>query len=169
MDWSTLTDGELMGRYCSLMGELRLRGVVRSSNNPIADYTEGLVARALNLKLESQSMSGYDAKDVDGVRYQIKGRWLTAENSSTQLSTIRNLDKEPFDLLAAVMYSQDLGVLYSALIPLTLQSIRHTAMATSFCLRRGCWRMPGYRTSLPSLRKHASRLKLPEMKRTCRA
>lgn len=117
MNWSTLTDGELMRSYCALMAELRRRGVVRSSNNPIADYTESLVARSLNLTLESKSNAGYDGVDAEGVRYQIKGRRLTAENCSTQLSTIRNLDNKPFDQLAAVMYSQHLDVLYAALIP----------------------------------------------------
>ena len=86
--------------------------------------TESLVARSLKLTLESQSKAGYDATDANGIRYQVKGRRLTPKNGSTQLSTIRNLEKNPFDLLAAVMYSQDLEVLYAALIPLDVVKAR---------------------------------------------
>ena len=118
MDWSQLDDKQLLGAYCSLMVELKDRGVVRSSNNPVADYTETLVSRALGLSLESQSQAGYDARGADGTRYQIKGRRLTSHNKSTQLSALRNLANRPFDTLAAVAYSQDLSVLYGALIPI---------------------------------------------------
>lgn len=118
MDWSQLNEKQLLGAYCELMSELRTRGVVRSSNNPVADYTESLVSRSLKLTLESQSKAGYDAIGSDGVRYQIKGRRLTPQNKSTQLSAIRNLSLQPFDVLAAVMYSADLSVLYGALIPI---------------------------------------------------
>jgi hypothetical protein len=118
VDWSQLDNKQLLGAYCSLMSELRDRGVVRSSNNPIADYTETLVAHSLGLTLQSQSKAGYDALGSDGItKYQIKGRRLTAHNKSTQLSAIRNLALRPFDVLAAVAYSTDLSVLYGALIP----------------------------------------------------
>ena len=117
MDWSKFDDKQLLGAYCALMSELKGRGIVRSANNPIADYSEALVSRALGLSLEPQSTAGYDALGADGTRYQIKGRRLTAHNSSTQLGAIRNLAQRPFDVLAAVVYSQDLAVLYGALIP----------------------------------------------------
>ncbi|OOG52346.1 hypothetical protein B0E48_17330 [Rhodanobacter sp. C03] len=100
------------------MSALRDRGIVRSSNNPVADYTETLVSRVLGLSLESQSQAGYDARGTDGTRYQIKGRRLTPHNKSTQLSALRNLALRPFDTLAAVVYATDLSVLYGALIPI---------------------------------------------------
>jgi hypothetical protein len=117
MDWSSLDNKGLLQAYCSLMTELRQRGVTRSSNNPVADYTEALVAKTLGLTLGSQSQAGYDACDSNGLRYQIKGRRLTAQNSSTQLSALRNLGEKPFDILAAVMYSEDLSIAYGALVP----------------------------------------------------
>ena len=118
--WSTLTDKELLSSYCSIMTTLKERGIVRSANNPVADYTESLVSNALGLSLEGQSQAGFDATDPSGRRYQIKGRRLTAHNTSPQLSAIRNLDKKPFDLLAAVAYDANLSVLYAALIPVEL-------------------------------------------------
>ena len=140
MDWSQLDDKQLLGAYCSLMAELKDRGIVRSSNNPVADYTETLVSRALGLSLEAQSQGGYDARGADGSRYQIKGRRLTAHNKSTQLSALRNLAQRPFDTLAAVAYSQDLSVLYGALIPVevVMELSRFSAHSNShiFMFRR---------------------------------
>ena len=45
--------------------------------------------------------------DSEGVKYQIKGRRLTGESQSTQLSAIRELDKHHFDYLVAVYYHED--------------------------------------------------------------
>lgn len=134
MDWSQLDDKQLMGAYCSLMTELKERGIVRSSNSPVADYTESLVSRALGLSLESQSQRGYDARGADGTRYQIKGRRLTSYNKSPQLSALRNLAQRPFDILAAVAYSQDLFVLYGALIPIdvVVELSRFSAHSNSY-------------------------------------
>jgi len=117
MDWVGFDNKQLLSAYCSLMAELKNRNIVRGSNNPIGDYTESLIAKALGLSIELQSQAGYDACSMDGTRYQIKGRRLTSHNKSTQLSAIRNLNLRPFDFLAAVMYSQDLEILYAALIP----------------------------------------------------
>lgn len=118
--WSDLTDKELLSSYCSIMATLKERGIIRSANNPVADYTESLVSSALGLSLEGQSQSGFDATDSSGRRYQIKGRRLTAHNTSPQLSAIRNLDKKPFYFLAAVAYDASLSVLYAALVPVDL-------------------------------------------------
>lgn len=120
MDIDHLSNRQLLELHCSLMAKLRQRGVIRSSNNPVADYTESLVAKALGASLAVGSTAGFDAVTPDGTRVQIKGRRLTPENSSTQLSAIRNLAGKPFDVLAAVMFDKDLHVLYAALIPLSV-------------------------------------------------
>lgn len=121
-DWNTFKDGELLLAYASLMEELRSRGIVRSSNNPVADFTEFLVARALGLTLEGKSVAGHDATDMSGIRYQIKGRRPTEHNRSVQLGIMRNLSSRPFDLLAAVIYSPTFSVAYAGLIPIEVVS-----------------------------------------------
>jgi len=135
-----LSDRQLLELHCKVMDELRTRGVVRSSNNPVADYTETLIATALNATLESNSKAGYDAIDASGTRYQIKGRRLTAKNGSTQLSAIRNLDKAPFDALVPVIFDNNLVVQYSAIIPLAVvqrlgKFYAHTRSTTFFFKR----------------------------------
>lgn len=73
----SLSAQELLELHSGVITELRKRGIVRSENNPLGDYTEWLVAHKLGLKLETYSTYGCDAISVDGFRYQIKGRRLT--------------------------------------------------------------------------------------------
>jgi hypothetical protein len=88
------------------MVELLRRGLVRTANNPVADYAEYLVAQRLNATLASSSTSGYDAISADGTRYQIKARRLTRERASRQLSVLRNLDADSFDVLVIVLFGR---------------------------------------------------------------
>src|SRR5579859_4665505 len=92
MDLTKLASAELLALFESVLVELRARGLVRSSNNPVADYAESLVAQALGLKLETKSTTGYDAIGPDGLKYEVKGRRPTPANKSRQLSVIRGLD-----------------------------------------------------------------------------
>ena len=68
-----------------MVDELLSQGDVRSTNNPVADYSEYLTARAFGLTLVASSSIGYDAIGEDDVRYQVKARRLTARNTSRQL------------------------------------------------------------------------------------
>ena len=117
VQWSTMADHDLLQAYSELMKELRVRGIVRSSNNPVADYAEQLVATKLGLTLQTKSAKGYDAVDSEGRRYQIKARRRTPENQSTQLSQLRNLDQKPFDFLVGVLFHADFSVEFAAVIP----------------------------------------------------
>lgn len=136
VDWTEMSEVELLRAYASIMAELRRRGVLRSSNNPVADWSEWLVARGLKLELRVGSAAGYDAVDGDGNRYQIKGRRLTPENKSTQLSAIRNLPDRPFDYLAAVIYNPDFSVAYAALVPheVVLETARYSEHTNAYNL-----------------------------------
>lgn len=114
---------ELLSLYASVMEELMERKVVRTSNNPVADYAEYLVARKMNFKLAPNSTSGYDASDESGVRYQIKGRRITAHNKSRQLGVIRKLDQDTFDYLIAVVFDRSFDVLAVYQIPRQIISL----------------------------------------------
>jgi hypothetical protein len=117
MDFDKHTVSDLLRTFSEVLEELRKRGVVRSSNNPVADYTEYLVSTELRLTRLGNSAAGADAVDDQGRRYQIKGRRLTAANRSPALSGIRNLKDRPFDFLVAVIYNQDFSVDYAAQVP----------------------------------------------------
>jgi hypothetical protein len=116
-DLAVLSELELLRLHGSVLAELCRRGVCRTNNNPIADYTEWLISTRLGLRLEGGSKAAYDAVDQNGVRYQIKGRRLTALNGSTQLSAIRNLEAAGFDFLVGVMFNDDYSVAYAFSVP----------------------------------------------------
>ena len=105
----------LLALYAGTMEELRDRGVVRSSNNPVGDIAEHLFCSAFDWRPAGKSEKGFDACGEDGTRYQIKGRRLHRRNTSRQLSAIRDIDG--FDVLAAVLFNDQFRVLRGALIP----------------------------------------------------
>jgi len=117
MDLRELTVKELLKQHSSIIDELKRRKIVRTKNNPVGDYTEWLVAKGLGLELSSNSSAGYDGIDSEGVKIQIKGRRITPENKSRQLSAIRKLKEKDFDQLAAVIFDENYEIIDAVLIP----------------------------------------------------
>ena len=110
-----MTEVELLQTHGKIIEELRHRGVVRTRNNPIGDYTEWLVCDRLGLQVQGNSESAFDAIGIDGIRYQIKGR--REEKASVQFSTIRNYDEHGFDYVIAVAFNQDYSIRFAVKIP----------------------------------------------------
>ena len=109
-NFGNMNDQELLQHYSLLMEELRTRNIVRSSNNPIADYAEKVAVEELGLIRAGKEERGYDAIDNKGIKYQIKGRRNTKHNGSRQLGVIRNIDERLFDYLIAVIFDEDCTV-----------------------------------------------------------
>lgn len=126
--------GGLLSTYAFVMHLLRHHKIIRSFNNPVADVAEWLVSEKLGLKLAKNSAKGYDAFDANGVKYQIKARWLATHRSSKQLSAIRDLTEAPFDHLIAVMFDEDFHVDYAAQMPLDfiLRHSKHVERTNSY-------------------------------------
>ena len=112
-----LSDQELLQAYAAVLEELRSRGIARTSNNPVADYTEWLVCSKLGLRQEANSTAGFDASAEDGTKFEIKSRRVTQHNSSVQLSAIRNLEARHFEYLIGVIYEADFSLRYAAKVP----------------------------------------------------
>jgi hypothetical protein len=108
---------ELLRLQANATAELKRRKIVRTNNNPLGDYTEWLVANMMSLNLAANSKSGYDAISDAGVTFQIKGRRVTPENPSRQLSAIRNYAGKDFDWLIAVIFDEDFKVINAYLVP----------------------------------------------------
>ncbi len=138
---------DLFRLYDAVLEELAHRGVVRSTNNPIADYAEWLVARAFGLMLAGRSATGYDATGPDGLRYQVKARRPTVANPSRQLSFFHGLDKDPFNILVAVLFTPDHEVLRAAWVPVHVvrQEARFVEHVNAWrlVLRDRVWDIPG--------------------------
>jgi len=105
-----MSDTELAKTWARCMRQLRVRNLVRTSNSPTGDYAERICCERFGLERKGFSEKSIDAIDVHGVRYQIKARRLTPENPSRQLGAIRDIEKQPFDVLLAVYFNEDLDV-----------------------------------------------------------
>jgi len=144
-DLKKVSPPELLSLFSMVLDELRERGVVRSTNNPVADYAEHLIAKALNLQLANKSTTGFDAIDAEGNKYEIKARRLTTQNKSRQLSAIRGLDMDHFNYLAGVIFANDFKVQKACLIPISvvqrLSVYREHVNAWIFHLRDSVWEL----------------------------
>lgn len=155
--FNALSNFKLLQASAAVIEILFEREVVRSSNNPVADYTEWLVGRALGLKQATKSNLGYDSTGPDGVRYEIKSRRLTPRNTSVQLSAIRGLAKRHFDFLVGVVFEADYYIKYAAKIPHALiepnSKFREHTNAHVFLLRPEVLKLPGVEDLTDLLRK----------------
>jgi len=114
---ASLSNLELLSLHADILTELHSRGVIRTKNNPVGDYAEWLVSKALGMRLLSNSSAGADAIDVDGMKVQIKARRVTPDSPSRQLSALRNYEAVEFDYLIAVIFDQTYNVLDGYKIP----------------------------------------------------
>lgn len=117
MNIQSLNTKDLLALYSNILEELLSRKVVRTANNPVADYAEYLVADKMNLTLANNSNSGYDALDKDGGRYQIKSRRFNNHRQPRQLGVIRDIEKNNFDFLIAVLFDFNFNALEVYKIP----------------------------------------------------
>ena len=111
---------ELLSLYNDILQELRRRNVTRSTNNPVADPSEFLAKNALHIELVRKSTKGYDAIDPEGRRYEIKGRRITKQNPSRQLSIIRELEHGHFTHLIGVLFTEKFEILRSCIVPVEI-------------------------------------------------
>ncbi|MCR4030447.1 MULTISPECIES: DUF6998 domain-containing protein [Flavobacterium] len=105
-----LTEKELLKLNSDIMDELKARKIIRTRNNPIADYCEWYVAEKFGWNLKNNSNSGYDAIDSENLRVQIKCRTLMNTKRSRQLGVIRKLDQDTFDYLIALLFDENAEV-----------------------------------------------------------
>jgi hypothetical protein len=153
---------DLLALFARIVDELLSQGVVRSTNNPVADYSEYLTARAFGLTLVANSSIGFDAIGDDDVRYQVKARRLTARNGSRQLGFIRGLetDEDPFDVLVGILFNADFTVLRAATVPIEVVRARVARIdyvnAWRLVLTDAVWSVPGVEDVTDRIRAAAS-------------
>jgi hypothetical protein len=138
---------ELLVLHAQIGEELRNRGITRSANNPIGDVAEHIFCKAFGWEQARNSVKGYDARDSKGTRYQIKGRRIHHHNTSRQLSAIRDIDGDHFDVLAGVLFDEGFNILRAALIPRAIVKERSTynqlTNSNRFILRDHIWNVQG--------------------------
>jgi hypothetical protein len=146
-DLRTLPLTGLLKLYSEILQELVRRKVCRSTNNPVADIAELLVMEALTLTPAAKSTKGYDALDASGKRYEIKGRRVTANNSSRMLSAIRDCEARHFDYLAGVLFREDFSFDKACVVPFDVvhrqSTYRKHVNAHIFELKDELWNTSG--------------------------
>lgn len=155
-DVTQLSVRNLLTLSADISEELRRRFILRSSNHPSGDYGEWLFKEAFKWSLEGNSKAGYDARDSNNQRIQIKCRRITQRNRSRLLSVVRNLNNDPFDILAAVLLDERFDVQKAALIPIDV--VRKKATFSNhvnghrFFLRDAIWALPDVKNVTNELR-----------------
>ena len=114
-DLNQMSEIELLQTHAAIIDELIQRGVAKTRNNPIGDYTEWLVCRRMNLEMQPNSKALYDAVEANGTRYQIKGR--QDNRTRVQFSSIRDLDEHGFDFVIAVVFNDNYSIRLALKIP----------------------------------------------------
>jgi hypothetical protein len=147
---------ELLALHARVSEELRERRLTRSSNNPTGDLSEYMFCIAFGWNRTGNSNAHVDAVDSEGNRYQIKGRRVTRQNKSRQLSAIRDLGASHFDFLAGVLFAEDYCVMRAAIIPRAViverASFVERTNSHRFLLRDEVWDAPGVRDVTARLR-----------------
>jgi hypothetical protein len=119
--------------------------------------------RALKLKRAPKSTKGYDATDAEGRRYEIKGRRLTASNTSRALSAIRAISASHFDYLAGVLFNDNMTVMKACLVPraVVTERARYVGHTNShrFVLSDDVWALPGVKDVTSELREAESAIR----------
>lgn len=117
-DVKTATVSALLRTYRSVLGELKRREIVRTSNAPTGDLAELLVAKAFDGELAPNSEKSFDVWTRDGRRIQVKARVVARDApGERQLSTVRSWG---FTHLAVVLFGPDYSITRAALIPVAV-------------------------------------------------
>ena len=70
-DLKEFTTSALFKYFADILDEIKQRNVVRTRNNPVADYAEWLIAQSFDLSLERNSRTGYDGRGNWGQASQL--------------------------------------------------------------------------------------------------
>ena len=152
-----LTLRQLLVLHSRVAGELRERKITRTSNNLTGELAEYLFCKAFKWEQSGNSQANFDALEISsGLRYQIKGRRITA-NKSRQLSALRDMAGGHFDYIAGVLFNEDYTVLRAALIPHAV-ALEHSTYGQHtnshrFILREDIWNVASVRDVTKELRK----------------
>jgi hypothetical protein len=146
IEFTALSPADLLRLHAGISEELRQRGIVRSSNNPVGDLAEYLFCRAFGWTQATNSAKSADAACSQGRHYQVKGRRTTRHNGSRQLGALRGLADGGFDFLAGVIFAEDYTVARAAIVPhaMVLANASYVEATNSwkFIMRDTVWDWP---------------------------
>src|SRR5687768_10378192 len=86
-DLSATSVADLLLIQRAALQELRRREVLRTANQPVGDYAEWLVNRALHGVLAPNSEKSFDVTCEEFGKVQVKGRMVSSKPTAGQLQT----------------------------------------------------------------------------------
>lgn len=110
LDFSDLSDLQLLRRWFEVITELQERGMVWSGKSPIADYAEYLVARHYGVEPIRGTNPGYDLVTKDGRKVQVKARRYAEGSKPGHFGEFSKFGEGRFDDLVVVLFEDDLRV-----------------------------------------------------------
>lgn len=110
---------ELLKLHGEILQELKRQGVVKTRNQPIADYSKWLVRTRLNLKEVKNPNEKYDAYDNSGIKYLVRSRQVIGDNLAL-FSVIRKIEERNFDYVVVITYDEEYKIADAYKIPIDI-------------------------------------------------
>ena len=148
-DLKTMTPKAMLKAYVAILGELKEREITQSQNAPTGGLAEHIFQKTFNWTLAANSEKGYDAKDDDGKRYQIKAKRVNSRDFD-----FRSFD---FDFFAVILFTHDYEIDGAVLIPKSIVKrktnvVKHTNVHR-FRLSNEIWDMENVQDVTNKLRE----------------
>ena len=111
----------MLNRYSNIIEKLKDAGIIKTAK-VVGDYGEYIASKKLHLELmDSPQNKGYDAKDLNGKKYEIKTRKATKTNfpksNNTMNFSIKSKQLSKIDFLVYVEFTKDWNIKHLLKIP----------------------------------------------------
>jgi len=116
IDLKEMSPIDLLKLHSQIIDELKHRGIAKTRNQPIAEYSKWLVRNKLKLNDVNNPNEKYDGYDTNGKKYLVRSRQII-NNRLVQFSVIRNIEYKNFDYLVAVSFDTGFRITEAYLIP----------------------------------------------------
>jgi len=114
-DSAQRTTPQLLEDWAAIMRALRDRGIIRTSNNPVGDIAEAIVAEHFTGERAPSSQKNWDVRTADGERIEVKGiRQLKGGSRRSNVSPIRGAE---YDTVVVVLLDDNFKVTEGLRIP----------------------------------------------------
>ena len=108
---------ELLKLHSQIIDEFKIRGIAKTRNQPISEYSKWLVINQLKLHDTKNPNEKYDGIDNLGKTYLVRSRQII-DNRAINFCVIRRLGDRNFDFLVAITFDKDFNILDAFLIPI---------------------------------------------------
>ena len=133
---TNMSPKELLILHGQILDELKKRGIAKTRNQPISEYSKWLVRNKLQLKDVQNPNEKYDGIDKDGYKYLVRSRQII-DNRPVRFSVIRNIEDRNFDFLVVVTFDKNCEITESYIIPIDflLEEVEYNEHQNGYLLK----------------------------------